>query len=105
MYIGVPMIAAVAVFSLLSPPRLALPVSLAIPKSRILARSPLATSRSGTRKMFSGLRSRCTMPARCAAASDDATCRTIRSASSGASRPSRFKRESSASPSRNSITM
>jgi hypothetical protein len=87
MYTGVPMIAAVWVLTLL-PASL---VSLAMPKSRILARSPPATSRSGTRKMFSGLRSRWTMPRPWAACSDAATWRRIRSASSGASRPKRLR--------------
>jgi hypothetical protein len=73
MYMGVPMIAAVCVLTLLS----ALFDSLAMPKSRILARSPPATSRSATRKMFSGLRSRWMMPRPWAACSDDATWRRM----------------------------
>ena len=101
MKVGVPMIADVLVFTLLSPS----PVSLAMPKSRILARSPPATSTSRTRKMFSGLRSRWTMPRACADCSDDATCRRIRTASNGGSRPKRRSRPSRVSPSRYSITM
>src|SRR5580698_2717958 len=45
-------------------------LSLATPKSRILARSPPGASRSGTRNKLSGLRSRWTMPAACVAASE-----------------------------------
>jgi hypothetical protein len=54
MYVGVPMTAPVLVALPASP----ISVSLAMPKSRSLGRSPSAESGSGIRKMLSGLRSR-----------------------------------------------
>jgi hypothetical protein len=98
MYAGVPIALAVPVMSI------ALWVSLAMPKSRTLTRSPLGSSASGTTNTLSGLRSRWMMPAACVASSTPAICLAMSHTRSTGNRPARRTRRDSGSPSSSSIT-
>lgn len=72
-----------------------------IPKSRIFTRSSPPSSAS---IRFAGFRSRCTKPARCAAARPSAISRTMRAARAGGSGASRASTSSSVGPSISSMT-
>ena len=72
-----------------------------MPKSTIL----IVSGGSGSTKMFSGLRSRWTIPLACAAASASAIPRTIRATVTGGSIPRREIVAATVSPARYSITM
>ena len=97
MYVGVPMTRPVRVLCDEVPPS---PVSLAMPKSSSLTK--LRSAPRPTRKMFSGLRSRWTIPLACDAASAEQHCCMTCSVSLNG-RPARRMRDESASPSRNSM--
>ena len=97
MYVGVPITRPVRVLLEELPPS---PVSLAIPKSRILVKF-LSLPRVH-RYRFSGLRSRCTMPLAWLAASAEVHCCMMCSVSLKAS-PERRTRAARLSPSRNSM--
>jgi hypothetical protein len=102
MYAGVPITIPVRV---IEAPGCSPVASFAIPKSRILVRSPFAMSGSRTMKMLSGLRSRWTMPLACAAPSAPAICRPSAVARVAGNGPVRRRRADRLSPSRYSITM
>ncbi len=106
MYAGVPSGAPVAVSFIGSAPGSGVS-TLAMPKSSTRIRGGRAAP-SGpatrSRKTLSGLRSRWTTPAWCAAARASAISRVIRQASAGASRPRRWSAARSDSPSRSDIT-
>ncbi len=105
MYMGVPTRLPVSVVC-------SLELILAMPKSMSLgtmAASPGVWGRAGSsaraRKMFSGLMSRCTMPARWATSSAPMMGTMISIASAGKSRPPRTSRSRSVSPWSSSCTM
>jgi hypothetical protein len=77
------------------------PASLAMPKSTSL----IVSGGSGWTKMFSGLRSRWTIPFECAASSASASERVSRAAETGASAPRRAIVAASVSPVSSSMTM
>jgi len=100
-HIGVPIIPIVC-------PRVAdSATSLAMPKSSTFTsvRASAPARFVFARKMFSGLRSRWTMPAACAAATAWHTCSSTSRASPGASAPARSMRVNRSSPSSSSMTM
>ncbi len=99
MYSGVPMSTPMPVLPAFSPS-----VNFEMPKSMSLtSRRPGSGS---CKKMFSGLRSRWTMPLACAAASPISACRTIITTTPGSTRPARFTMKSAKSePSSISMTM